>query len=177
MLDRLHGFRGDTGQEVFKGDPLPGLRHLVTILAAARAGCISPASGGFSRTASHTEPAVAPAFSPFCEVARGGSGNSGRGVFRVSRRAVGSSESRKVDWSIDPLVEANRLFDTLSSIVAVDRGRLVLAWGDYGAGHGEIWLSFSTPWKLERDTAPVRDGRINLDDTLEHLGIETTTRH
>jgi hypothetical protein len=33
--ERLHGFRGDTGQEVFKGDPLPGLRHFVTILAAA----------------------------------------------------------------------------------------------------------------------------------------------
>ena len=33
--NRLHGFRGDTGQEVFTGDPLPGLRHFVTILAAA----------------------------------------------------------------------------------------------------------------------------------------------
>ncbi len=33
--EKLHGFRGDTGQEVFKGDPLPGLRHFVTILAAA----------------------------------------------------------------------------------------------------------------------------------------------
>ena len=33
--ERLHGFRGDTGQEVFKSDPLPGLRHFVTVLAAA----------------------------------------------------------------------------------------------------------------------------------------------
>jgi len=33
--ERLHGFRGDTGQEVFTRDPLPGLRHFVTILAAA----------------------------------------------------------------------------------------------------------------------------------------------
>jgi hypothetical protein len=33
--DKLHGFRGDTGQEVFTGDALPGLRHFVTILAAA----------------------------------------------------------------------------------------------------------------------------------------------
>ena len=36
---RLHGFRGDTGQEVFTSDPLPpslaSLRHFVTILAAA----------------------------------------------------------------------------------------------------------------------------------------------
>jgi hypothetical protein len=33
--EKLHGFRGDTGQEVFTSDPLPGLRHFVTILAAA----------------------------------------------------------------------------------------------------------------------------------------------
>jgi len=33
--ERLHGFRGDNGQELFTGDPLPGLRHFVTILAAA----------------------------------------------------------------------------------------------------------------------------------------------
>ena len=33
--EKLHGFRGDTGQELFTGDPLPGLRHFVTILAAA----------------------------------------------------------------------------------------------------------------------------------------------
>lgn len=33
--ERLHGFRGDNGQEVFKSALLPGLRHFVTILAAA----------------------------------------------------------------------------------------------------------------------------------------------
>ncbi len=34
--NRLHGFRGDDGREVFtSADPLPGLRHFVTILAAA----------------------------------------------------------------------------------------------------------------------------------------------
>jgi hypothetical protein len=33
--EKLHGFRGDTGQELFKGDPLPGLRHFVAVLAAA----------------------------------------------------------------------------------------------------------------------------------------------
>ena len=32
---KLHGFRGDSGQEVFASDPLPGLRHFATILAAA----------------------------------------------------------------------------------------------------------------------------------------------
>ncbi len=33
--EKLHGFRGDTGEALFTGDPLPGLRHFVTILAAA----------------------------------------------------------------------------------------------------------------------------------------------
>jgi hypothetical protein len=32
---KLHGFRGDTGQEVFTSGKLDGLRHYVTILAAA----------------------------------------------------------------------------------------------------------------------------------------------
>jgi len=36
--DRLHGFRGDSGQPVFTGggpgDRIPGLRHFATILAA-----------------------------------------------------------------------------------------------------------------------------------------------
>ena len=33
--ERLHGFRGDDGQALFTSDPLDGLRHYVTILAAA----------------------------------------------------------------------------------------------------------------------------------------------
>jgi hypothetical protein len=33
--DQLHGFRGDNGEVVFTSDPLPGLRHFVTVLAAA----------------------------------------------------------------------------------------------------------------------------------------------
>jgi hypothetical protein len=33
--EKLHGFRGDTGEALFTGEPLPGLRHFVTILAAA----------------------------------------------------------------------------------------------------------------------------------------------
>lgn len=32
---KLHGFRGDTGQEIFTSGKLDGLRHYVTILAAA----------------------------------------------------------------------------------------------------------------------------------------------
>ncbi|MFZ0208888.1 MAG: hypothetical protein WAL59_22735 [Roseiarcus sp.] len=33
--ERLHGFRGEDGQALFSSDPLDGLRHYVTILAAA----------------------------------------------------------------------------------------------------------------------------------------------
>ena len=33
--EKLHGFRGDTGEALFTSDPLPGLRYFVTILAAA----------------------------------------------------------------------------------------------------------------------------------------------
>jgi len=33
--EKLHGFRGDPGQAVFTSEPLDGLRHFVTILAAA----------------------------------------------------------------------------------------------------------------------------------------------
>jgi hypothetical protein len=33
--EKLHGFRGDTGQEIFTSEKLDGLRHYVTILAAA----------------------------------------------------------------------------------------------------------------------------------------------
>jgi hypothetical protein len=33
--DELHGFRGDTGEEIFTSDPLTGLRRFVTILSAA----------------------------------------------------------------------------------------------------------------------------------------------
>ena len=32
--EKLHDFRGDAGQEVFTSDPLPGLRHFATVLAA-----------------------------------------------------------------------------------------------------------------------------------------------
>jgi hypothetical protein len=33
--DQLHGFRGDIGQEIFRSEPLEGLRHFQTLIAAA----------------------------------------------------------------------------------------------------------------------------------------------
>jgi Tfp pilus tip-associated adhesin PilY1 len=32
--NQLHGFRGDTGEELFTGPPLAGLRHFQTLIAA-----------------------------------------------------------------------------------------------------------------------------------------------
>ena len=78
----------------------------------------------------------------------------------------------ELGWSIDGLVEANRVFDTLppASIVAIDRGRLVLAWGDSAK---RVKLSSVRKSLLSAlYGTPVRDGRINLDDTLEQLGID-----
>lgn len=75
-------------------------------------------------------------------------------------------------WSIDGLAETNRFFDTLppASMVVVDRGRLVVAWGDSAR---RVKLSSVRKSLLSAlYGTPVRDGRINLDDTLEHLGID-----
>jgi hypothetical protein len=32
--ERLHGYRGDTGEPLYTSDPMTGLRHLQTLLAA-----------------------------------------------------------------------------------------------------------------------------------------------
>jgi CubicO group peptidase (beta-lactamase class C family) len=83
--------------------------------------------------------------------------------------AVGPKE---MGWSIDGLAEANRFFETLppASMVVVDRGKLVVAWGDSAR---RVKLSSVRKSLLSAlYGVPVRDGRINLDDTLEHLGID-----
>jgi len=75
-------------------------------------------------------------------------------------------------WSIDGLAEANRLFDTLapSSMVVIDHGRTILAWGD--AARRVKLSSIRKSLLSALYGAPVRDGRINLDETLDHLGID-----
>jgi CubicO group peptidase (beta-lactamase class C family) len=78
----------------------------------------------------------------------------------------------KIGWSIDGLAEANGFFDTLppASMVVVDHGHLVVAWGDSAR---RVKLSSIRKSLLSAlYGTPVRDGRINLDDTLEHLGID-----
>jgi CubicO group peptidase (beta-lactamase class C family) len=78
----------------------------------------------------------------------------------------------ELGWSVDGLAEANRLFDALppASIVVVDRGRLILAWGD--AARRVKLSSIRKSLLSALYGAPVREGRINLDDTLEHLGVD-----
>jgi hypothetical protein len=74
--------------------------------------------------------AATPAFSRFARSQEKGQAIPG-GALPVFPAAQWEAASPvELGWSIDRLVEANRLFDTLppASIVAIDRGRLVLAW-------------------------------------------------
>lgn len=97
-------------------------------------------------------------------------GSGGAPVFPAAQWEAASPA--ELGWSVDGLAEANRLFDTLppSSMVVIDRGRLVLAWGDAAR---RVKLSSVRKSLLSAlYGAPVRDGRISLDDTLQHLGID-----
>jgi CubicO group peptidase (beta-lactamase class C family) len=75
-------------------------------------------------------------------------------------------------WSIQGLAEAYQLFATLppASMVVIDRGLIVVAWGDSA---GRVKLSSIRKSLLNAlYGTPVDDGRINLDDTLEGLEID-----
>ena len=75
-------------------------------------------------------------------------------------------------WSPQGLEEANRVFDSLteSSMVVVDRGRVIAAWGDAAR---RVKLSSVRKTLLSALFGkPVSDGRIALDDTLERLEID-----
>src|SRR5580693_5131737 len=78
----------------------------------------------------------------------------------------------ELGWSIQGLADAYQLFATLppASIVVIDRGRIVVAWGDSAR---RVKLSSIRKSLLNAlYGAPVHDGRINLDDTLEELEID-----
>jgi CubicO group peptidase (beta-lactamase class C family) len=78
----------------------------------------------------------------------------------------------ELGWSIQGLAEAYQLFATLppASMVVIDRGRIVVAWGDSAR---RVKLSSIRKSLLNAlYGAPVHDGRINLDDTLEELEID-----
>lgn len=83
-----------------------------------------------------------------------------------------SASPAQLGWSAQGLEEANRLFDTLpeSSLVVVDRGRVIAAWGDPAK---RVKLSSVRKTLLSALFGkPVSEGRVALDDTLERLGID-----
>jgi CubicO group peptidase (beta-lactamase class C family) len=78
----------------------------------------------------------------------------------------------ELGWSIQGLAEAYQLFANLppASMVVIDRGRIVVAWGDSAR---RVKLSSIRKSLLNAlYGTPVHDGRINLDDTLEELEID-----
>jgi CubicO group peptidase (beta-lactamase class C family) len=78
----------------------------------------------------------------------------------------------ELGWSIQGLTEAYQLFANLpaASMVVIDRGRIVVAWGDSAR---RVNLSSIRKSLLNAlHGTPVHDGRINLDDTLETLEID-----
>jgi CubicO group peptidase (beta-lactamase class C family) len=78
----------------------------------------------------------------------------------------------ELGWSIQRLAEAYQLFATFppASMVVIERGRIVVAWGDSAR---RVKLSSIRKSLLNAlYGTPVHDGRINMDDTLEGLGID-----
>ena len=78
----------------------------------------------------------------------------------------------ELGWSIPGLAEAYQLFATLppASMVVIDRGRIVVAWGDSAR---RVKLSSIRKSLLNAlYGTPVHVGQINLDDTLEELEID-----
>jgi CubicO group peptidase (beta-lactamase class C family) len=78
----------------------------------------------------------------------------------------------ELGWSIQGLAEAYKVFATLkpASMVVIDRGRIVVAWGDSAR---RVKLSSIRKSLLSAlYGSPVHDGRIKLDDTLEKLKID-----
>jgi CubicO group peptidase (beta-lactamase class C family) len=78
----------------------------------------------------------------------------------------------ELGWSIQGLAAAYQAFAALTpaSMVVIDRGRIVVAWGDTAR---RVKLSSIRKSLLSAlFGAPVHDGRVNLDDTLEKLEID-----
>jgi CubicO group peptidase (beta-lactamase class C family) len=75
-------------------------------------------------------------------------------------------------WSIRGLAEAYQAFAALTpaSMVVIDRGRVIVAWGDSAR---RVKLSSIRKSILNAlYGAPVHDGRVGLDDTLQKLEID-----
>jgi hypothetical protein len=85
---------------------------------------------------------------------------------------MGAANPAELGWSIQGLANAYQAFATLTpaSMVVIDRGRIVIAWGDIARRVKVSSVRKSLLSALYG--TPVRDGRIKLDDTLEKLEID-----
>jgi CubicO group peptidase (beta-lactamase class C family) len=84
----------------------------------------------------------------------------------------GKIDPQDVGWSVSKLEEARKYFETLppASIVVVDRGRVVVEWGDPAR---RVKLSSIRKSLLSALYGIyVRKGRFDLDENLEHLGVD-----
>src|ERR1700733_3348036 len=78
----------------------------------------------------------------------------------------------ELGWSLQGLAKAYQVFAALppASMVVIDRGRIVVAWGDSAR---RIKLSSIRKSLLSAlYGTPVHEGRVDLDDTLEKLEID-----
>jgi CubicO group peptidase (beta-lactamase class C family) len=78
----------------------------------------------------------------------------------------------ELGWSLQGLAKAYQVFAALTpaSMVVIDRGRIVVAWGDSAR---RIKLSSIRKSLLSAlYGTPVHEGRVDLDDTLEKLEID-----
>jgi len=95
-----------------------------------------------------------------------------RADFVFPRDAWESASPEEMGWSPQRLEQARQFFQTLpaASMVVVDQGRVILAWGDPDK---RIKMSSVRKSLLSALYGRyVRDGVIGLDTTLDQLGID-----
>ena len=126
-------------------------RHLLSLAAASVGTMLASRSGSSQTMPTSTSP-------------------TSQAIFPGSQWEAARPED--LHWSIEGLADAYRLFASLppASLVVVDGGRVVVAWGDSAR---RIKVSSIRKSLLSALYGrPVLEGRIALDDTLEVLGID-----
>ena len=126
-------------------------RHLLSLAAASVGTMLASRSGSSQTTPTSTSP-------------------TSRAIFPGLQWEAARPED--LHWSIEGLADAYRLFASLppASLVVVDGGRVVVAWGDSAR---RIKVSSIRKSLLSALYGrPVLERRIALDDTLEVLGID-----
>jgi CubicO group peptidase (beta-lactamase class C family) len=126
-------------------------RHLLSLAAASVGTMLASRSGSSQTTPTSTSP-------------------TSQAIFPGLQWEAARPED--LHWSIEGLADAYRLFASLppASLVVVDGGRVVIAWGDSARRIKVSSIRKSLLSALYGK--PVLEGRIALDDTLEVLGID-----